>query len=229
MRSKTVLLLVASLALPAAAGAQSTTPQVPWPRRPPASQPPAQPAPGQPAPAQPQAQTAPQVQDPSWDAQAKQRLDALHALNDTEIQVGKVAQQRAQAQQVKDLANRIVSEHQAIEAQLQALAKKRGITVGATSNQAQIEQGRAQTIGALQATAAGADFDKLYVRHEIDAHQEIEDQLKALRDETPGRDAELKKWLDDTENTAEAHLAAARQAKSALDAAPPVQARTPGK
>ena len=38
-----------------------------------------------------------------------------------------------------------------------------------------------------------------------------------MRERTPGHDARLKKWLDDTENVAEAHLASARDAKRTLD------------
>jgi putative membrane protein len=213
------LAVLAALAAPALAAAQLQWPGKTKPQPPPGQPPASQPTPQGPAQATPQPAAS-----GSWDPKAKERFDQIHVLNDTEVHVGQVAQQRAQAPQVKALANRFVAEHQAIEGQMAALAKSRGLAISAGPDE---EKARKQAIDALPG-AAGPDFDRAYVLRETQAHEKIEDQLKALREATPGSDAQLKKWLDDTENTAEAHLDAARQAKVALDGAP-VQARSPGK
>jgi predicted outer membrane protein len=162
-----------------------------------------------------------------WDAEGVQKLEQLHAFNQSKLKIGQVAQKRAHAQAVKDLANAVVRDHDQIDRKLQDLAKKRNLNLGKVGYQSQIDADLQKDTQALEAQSGDA-FDRLYVQHEIDTHVNMENGLKDLRDRTPGSDAELKSWLDTVEDKEEAHLAQARQAKVALDSQNR-QARTPGK
>ncbi len=200
--------LAASLAFAAQA-------QVVWP--PSKADPAKQPQPTE----QPQAAPAPAPQGPAHQLTAEQRaaFGTLRQHNAVAIRVGDVAASRAASEEVKSLARMIANDHRRVEGEIANLTKERGVdwnTLTAPPSDQRFEE----EIGQLS-TRSGEEFDKEFVAFLTRNGTRFVDALKRARDITPGKDAQLKKSLDDMENLEEAHLTASRQLKVQR------QARTP--
>jgi putative membrane protein len=194
--------LAAALALPAAAQDQGSIGDR---ARRAAGQPATQPAP---APGQAQA-GAPA----DWVA-----FGEVHALNDLAARAGDLAASRGASQEVKDLGRTLADDHRRLDAQLQALLKPRDKDVNTLPKpDRQTLEGE---LSQLQ-SKSGEEFDRDFVAFLTRNGVAFVDTLKRARDIVAGKDHELKKFLDDAENSEEAHLASARQLKSQR------QARTP--
>jgi len=192
---------------------------------PPGAQPPktpsgaTQPAPTAQAPAgQPQGTAQPLTED------MKRMLNELHHRNVGESEAAKIATQQASSPEIKALAQKIWNDRAQMSKELEALAKQRGLPAFSAAS-----SGEAQASGQVLARLKGlhgTDFDRAYVQEVIRDHEQDEATLKKMRDQTPGKDAELKSTLDRFENVVEEDLTAARNAKKNLDAQR--QARKPG-
>ena len=117
---------------------------------------------------------------------------------------------------MKELGRRLQEDARNVDTGLVALVQERGGVVDQLPFPNEERTGHNQMMTRLR-ELQGEQFDQEFVKSAIQVEQRYEEYLKAMRDRTPGQDARLKKWLDDTENTAEAHLAAARDAKKAVD------------
>jgi putative membrane protein len=211
MRKLTVLGSALALALAAAPAAAQSAPQRPnWTRKPSITR-------------TTSAQQAGTPGDLTKSPEVRQRLEAVHAVNEMQIQLGKMAKEKGQSTAVKQLGDRMVREHETIDRQLMDLASRRGLKLQQETGKALGQRRDAEAADLKGAKAE--EFDRKYLDFEAGMSKEIEDHFKALRDSTQGQDAELKKWLDDQENRAEANLAAVREARSQLQR----QGRTPAK
>src|SRR5690349_24279135 len=76
------------------------------------------------------AQAAPSDQDAAY-------LKAAHQSNLAEISGGKLAQQKGQSQQVKDLGARFVADHTKLDAAVQQTASQLGVDLPAAPNEKQ--------------------------------------------------------------------------------------------
>jgi putative membrane protein len=193
---------------------------------PPGAQPPkTPPATTQPAPAAQQAPAGqPQGTAQSLTEDMKRMLNELHHRNVGESEAAKIATQQASSPEIKALAQKIWNDRAQMSKELEALAKQRGLPAfsAASSGEAQASS---QVLARLKGLH-GADFDRAYVQEVIRDHEQDEATLKKMRDQTPGKDAELKSTLDRLENVVEEDLTATRNAKKNLDAQR--QARKPG-
>lgn len=212
---------VRTLLVGALLGATSVSAQVPrpLPRSPaPASGEDARPAPGRPGAQAPSAAAqAGQLTD-----EARQSLAWIKLRNGFELEAGQLAQQRGHSQEVKDLGRELEQEARRVGGELSALLAERGVdanSLDALSGLPSLaaERNTHQQVMARLRELQGEQFDRELVQHVIGVEQQYVENLKGMRDRTPGEDARLKKWLDDTENVAEAHLASARDAKRVLD------------
>lgn len=152
-------------------------------------------------------------QTASSDPQVAQRLSQVKAMAQYTVDAAKVGQQKATSPAAKDLANKIVKDYEKMVNDLQALASKHGIALDQNPHQAKMDQDQQGILAQLNAKS-GADFDKFFVQHEIGGFTGLENAMKELRNSTPGKFSEIKKWLDDAENVTEASLNEARAAKS---------------
>lgn len=200
-RSWQFMLAAGALLAGASAGAQVPRPQ-PGPRPAPTPAPATAPAAGQ----------AGQLSE-----DARRSLATIHLRNTFELEAGQVAQERGQSQAVKDLGRRLQQEAQQVDAGLVAIVQERGGVVDQLPFPNEERTAHQQMMARLR-ELQGEQFDQELVKAVTEVEQRYEQDLKQMRDRTPGQDARLKRWLDDTENVAEAHLAAARDAKRALDA-----------
>jgi putative membrane protein len=108
----------------------------------------------------------------------------LDAANKSDSAAGAVALKKATNQDVKAFARLMMSEHHALRAEGQALAKQLGVTpkpperdplAGYTQNE----------MTALQKTPKGAEFDRTYIDHEVSIHQAVLDFANQARVTTP--------------------------------------------
>lgn len=210
-------LLAVTLALPAGAqiGRETAAERMRRNRQP--TPPPAAPAPAPQAQAPASGQPAP-GQSPLSEEQ-RVALTAVHYHSQVAAYLGDLAGTRAASQEVRDLGRSLAEDHRRIDGQLAGLLKERGTDINALPH----APNRPQLEGELRQLEpkTGEEFDREFVAFLTRNGVAFVDTLKRARDVTPGKDAALKRFLDDAENSEENHLAASRRLKAQR------QARTP--
>ncbi|MBI3546991.1 MAG: DUF4142 domain-containing protein [Gammaproteobacteria bacterium] len=116
----------------------------------------------------------------------------------TEVELGRLAAQKAQDPQVKNFAQHIVRDHSQANQKLSALAKKKGVSVPASLS----EEGTQlkNTLSAL----TGAEFDKKYMSTMVDDHQKDIDEFQA--ESAQGQDSDIKNFASQALPTLKRHL-----------------------
>lgn len=117
-----------------------------------------------------------------------------------EVELGKLAQEKAASSKVKDFSGMMVTDHSKAGDELKALAKSKNITLPTAIDS------KEQKVKDDLSAKSGADFDKAYVSNMIDDHKEdikeFEDAAKNLKD------ADLKAFAAKTLPTLKMHLQA---------------------
>ena len=136
------------------------------------------------------ASAAPSDQDTAF-------LKAAHQSNLAEIAGGKIAQQKGESQQVKDLGARFVEDHTRLDSTLRDTAEALGVDLPDAPNAEQ------RALAARYEATSGSDFDALFVATQMDAH------MKAMRlgrtEIAEGSDAQAKKVAQDSAPVIAAH------------------------
>ena len=178
-----------------------------------------------------QSATAPSTNTPSANAPAKSGTNAT-AKSDTqtnadklargdrkfieeaaqggmaEVELGKLAQQKASIDQVKQFAKRMVDDHQKANDQLKQLASSKGVNVPTDLKAADRRE-----IDKLQ-KLSGADFDREYMSHMVSDHKKDVKEFESTAKKA--KDNDVKNFAATTLPTLQQHL---QQAQSAEDAA----------
>ena len=135
---------------------------------------------------------------------AQQFVDAAAASDLYEIESGKLASTKASDAGVKSFAQMLVADHTKSSAELKARA---GELSPALTPPTTLPADKQAKIDALKA-ASGADFDRLFLSQQVDAHSAA---LDLLRGYSAGGDAApLKAFADKTAPVVQAHLDKAR-------------------
>jgi putative membrane protein len=132
----------------------------------------------------------------------KLTLQKLHDENQTQIAMGKLAQQKGSTRAVRDFGQRIVNDHTVADRKLDEYMRTRGvdITALATTTSADADH-------ELLATKFGLDFDRAFVQQTLQDLQDTIDLLGSARVETA--DDTLRLLYDDLARTANADKKAA--------------------
>jgi putative membrane protein len=139
------------------------------------------------------ASAAPSSQDSTY-------LRAAHQSNLAEIAGGKIAEQKATSQQVKDLAARFVSDHTKLDAALTKTASALDVTLPTAPNAEQ------KALAARYQAASGGQFDALFISTQMTAHMRA---MALGRTETAdGRDTKAKKSATDAAPVIASHHSA---------------------
>lgn len=118
----------------------------------------------------------------------------------SEVDAGRLAQDKASSQQVKDFGAMMVKDHSAANEKLQALASSKSVTLPTTAS-----VGQMATKAKLDVLSGDA-FDKSYVKGQIGAHRQT---IALFRKEiSSGQDADAKAFASETLPTLRAHLKA---------------------
>jgi putative membrane protein len=131
---------------------------------------------------------------------------AMHGM--AEVEMGKVAQQKASNDQVKQFAEKMVQDHGMANDQLKQTASAKGVDVPATLDKK--HQGDLDKLQKL----SGADFDRAYMKHMLDDHKKDVGEFKKVA--KSAKDSEVKSFASSTLPTLEEHLTLAQATNDAL-------------
>ena len=126
-----------------------------------------------------------------------------------EVEMGKLAEQKATNPQVKQFGSRMVQDHGKANDELKSLASSKGVRVPAAlpkSKQADVDK-----MGKL----AGADFDKAYMKHMVDDHKH--DVSMFEKQSKSGQDSDLKAWAAKTLPTLREHQQLAQTTNASVN------------
>lgn len=128
-----------------------------------------------------------------------------------EIEASQLAAQRAQSQEVKDFAQKMVTDHQAVDQELRTLAQGKGVELPTD-----LRWGQNRTLKGLQ-NREGHDFDERYVdKVAVDAHEDAVDLFENAAEDAD--DAQVKAFAAKVLPNLKSHLAMGEQLKQAVDA-----------
>jgi putative membrane protein len=116
----------------------------------------------------------------------------------TEVELGKIAQQNGESQDVKDFGAKMVTDHGKVNDNLKAIAAKDNITIPDKPNAEQQE-----LIDKL-GKETGKEFDNAYIRAMVKAH--VMDKTLFTEESTNTKNADLKQFADDTLQVITDHL-----------------------
>ena len=126
----------------------------------------------------------------------------------TEVDLGKIAQQNAASDKVKEFGQMMVKDHSAAGDQLKKIATSKNINLTDS-----LSSDSKKHIADLQ-KKKGKDFDKAYIKMMVEGHEKV---LKEFEDEqSKGADAELKAFAAQTVPTIKGHLDSAKSIKESL-------------
>jgi putative membrane protein len=118
-----------------------------------------------------------------------------------EVELGKIAQQKATSAEVKKFAQMMVDDHTKANDELKALAGQKNISLPAAlsdKNQEKLKDFQEKT----------KDFDKDYIDFMVNDHEEDIDEFEKQAEN--GKDAELKSWAAGKVTTLKHHLEMAK-------------------
>jgi len=120
-----------------------------------------------------------------------------------EVELGKLAQQKAIRAEVKEFATRMVEDHSKANAELEKIAAANNVTLPGD-----LDRKTRKEIDRLS-KRVGGDFDREYMKHMVRDHKEdVEDFRKEAKSR---REGEVKSFAQETLPTLEEHLAMAEK------------------
>jgi putative membrane protein len=125
----------------------------------------------------------------------------------TEVEAGKLAQEKGASQDVKDFGAMMVKDHTQNNQDLMALAQTKGVTVPSTLDTT--HQGMIDSLN----SKSGAEFDKAYIDAMVKGHTKM---LKLMKTEETSKDADLKDFATKTSDTVQMHLSKAEDIQKTL-------------
>lgn len=125
-----------------------------------------------------------------------------------EVELGRLAQQKAQSQAVKDFGAMMVEDHSKANEELKTLATSKNIILPSTMGED--HQKHVDELSKL----SGAEFDKKYVKMMVDDHKEDIDHFKEAADDA--KDMEIKAFAAKTLPTLQKHYDAIKNIDKAM-------------
>lgn len=161
-----------------------------------------------------QNQTYPQQQGGMTQQGMSQQTDATFAQQAAlsglaEIELGRLAQQRASSDAVRQFADHIVNDHTRANADLKQLARNQGITLPAD-----LDQQHRQLLDTLS-RQRGQDFDRQFVQQMIDDHQQAVNLFDT--EARTGQNSELRAWAAHTVPVLRDHLRMAQDLQNQIN------------
>ncbi len=143
-------------------------------------------------------------------------LSQLNVANTTEILLAELAAKQAASRQVKQIARTLVADHSRNREQLQALAQKLSLNLP-SAPVAQTDVADSTALPADLRDKSGAEFDKVFVRHEIEEHQA---NIEKIRNKLipAAQNEQVRAYLQKTVTAMEGHLAALKLAGQQIGA-----------
>ena len=140
-------------------------------------------------------------------------MSVISMSNANEIGSSKLAQTKATSADVKSFAKDMVSDHTAMQADADKLAKNAKITPTAPSAATQLKAEAAAMMDSLK-TAKGATFDQQYIAGQVADHQKALSNLQSYQ--ASAQNAELKNLIQQAIPKVQQHLDRARDLQNKL-------------
>jgi putative membrane protein len=115
-----------------------------------------------------------------------------------EVQLGKLAAEKASSDQVKKFAQQMVDDHSKANEQLKQIATTKGVNLPTEPDRS--HQREMERLSKL----SGADFDREYMKHMVSDHKKDVSEFKS--EAGKAKDADLKQFAASTLPTLEQHL-----------------------
>lgn len=128
------------------------------------------------------------------------------AANVAEVELGRLATQKASSEDVKKFGQRMVDDHGKASDELKTLAKNRNITLPETMDAA--HKAKHDQLAKL----SGVAFDRRYLRDMVTGHRKVTGEFRA--ESTNGKDADIKAYASRMLPTIEEHLKEAERLSS---------------
>lgn len=150
----------------------------------------------------------------AWALSDSEIAEVLMTANDAEIDAAKVAKSKASDKTVKDFAEEMVSEHEANEKESKKITKDEKIKAKSNDTAKDLKKEAKEKLSDLK-KKSGKDFDLAYIQSQINMHQQL---LKDLEQKyiPQAQNTQFKKFLSETKNHVEQHLAKAKEVESTL-------------
>jgi len=134
--------------------------------------------------------------------------------NQVDIDAGRLAKSKAHSKEVKEFAQRMITDHTGVNKSATELVQKLHVTPESNATSESLKKGGEQNLAALR-NLSGSAFDKAYIDHEVAYHQSVLDAVD--KDLIPNaQNAELKALLVKVRPAFMAHLEHAKQIQSSL-------------
>jgi putative membrane protein len=134
--------------------------------------------------------------------------------NQVDIDAGKLAKSKSSSKEVKDFADRMVTDHTSVNKSAKDLVTKLHVTPESNSTSQSLQQGGEQNLANLK-KLSGSAFDRAYIDHEVAYHQAVLDAVdKTLIPNA--KNEELKALLVKVRPAFVAHLDHAKQIQASV-------------
>lgn len=143
-----------------------------------------------------------------------QIADIVMIANTADSAGGELALKKSSDEQVKAFARRMIQDHGAANQQAAQIAQQAALTPAESDMGRQIKMAADSTSQALQAMS-GADFDRAYVAHEVQMHQQVLDALDQQLIPN-AQNPQLKDLLQKVRPTIDSHLQQIQQIQAKL-------------
>jgi|SRR5580704_5958933 putative membrane protein len=150
---------------------------------------------------------------PEDDQQTQTKIDEKRFVKDallggmTEVELGKVALEKASSDPVKQFAQKMIDDHSKANEDLKQLASKENINVPDSLDSK--HQSRVEKLSKL----SGADFDRAYIKDQLKDHQQ--DVQEFQQEAQRGSDSDVKSFASKTLPVLEEHLSMAKDLEKA--------------
>lgn len=134
------------------------------------------------------------------------------AADQIDIDYGKIALSKSENKQVREFANRMVTDHSAVQKDVIALADKLGVKAEDSPTSSNLKSGAADITQKLK-KLRGKEFDKFYIDNEVTYHKNVTDAVDAVLIPS-AQNGELKAALQDAQPLFLKHLEHARSVQS---------------
>lgn len=138
------------------------------------------------------------------DADRAQILGKLRSINQTEIKVGQLAEEKGATTEVKDYGRKLVADHKKLDDDVTKFAGAYSVTIA----EVQPSDEDKTAIDDLE-NSTGAEFDKKFLATMVKGHEDAINMVKIARNET--KDAKFKNFLARVIPGLEKHEAAAQK------------------
>lgn len=138
----------------------------------------------------------------------------MNVANTTEIQLARMAAQKASSAEVRRIAEKLVVDHSKNREQVKALAQKLGAPVTPAAG-GDITAADSAAIPPDLRTTSGAEFDRVFVEHQIRDHESNIDHIQNQLLPT-AQDPQVRAYLQKTLAAMQGHLASLQEVKQKI-------------